>query len=482
MAFYSEAYHESIRKSPYSKGDPIVLHWERQTPPDKRFEGCKRYSTDGGNRNLNKNDLFSLMASSSTLLNKVFSQLKNDVSADCLESVGVYALLQGETVPDGLYYFDRESGELVALPFESAKEKKTTIANLQNAFPKNEFIQNASITLFLTGILDRAVWRFKEAAYHEVQLDVGSYAGLVSILARSVGGIAIPLGAFVDDDVAVALNLPSTEVPLAALAIMPKALKKYEMATDFAYSNRSEFPAFAESSSAGENAPLRRMASRFLQQNRAECITDLDHCIKVCRVVNQPFAGEEFPLTPLKFPNEYFFKEYSFLGPGALSNRSFQHWQASLDDFSTILRWMEICNLNAFGAGLLKIWVVAFDVLLVYPGLYRYLPLKKSLFLHSGSIDMKKFCKCHLASESPEGAAFAVIFTADVKEACNMLGERAYRYLNMNAGFVAEMLRESARGLGKFARREMLYCEEELKKSCKFPENESILCEVLVGK
>lgn len=63
-----------------------------------------------------------------------------------------------------------------------------------------------------------------------------------------------------------------------------------------------------------------------------------------------------------------------------------------------------------------------------------------------------------------------------------MLGERAYRYLNMNAGFVAEMLRESARGLGKFARREMLYCEEELKKSCKFPENESVLCEVLVGK
>ena len=63
-----------------------------------------------------------------------------------------------------------------------------------------------------------------------------------------------------------------------------------------------------------------------------------------------------------------------------------------------------------------------------------------------------------------------------------MLGERAYRYLNMNAGYVAEMLRESARGLGKFARREPFFCEEDLKKACKFPENETLLCEVLVGR
>ena len=52
----------------------------------------------------------------------------------------------------------------------------------------------------------------------------------------------------------------------------------------------------------------------------------------------------------------------------------------------------------------------------------------------------------------------------------------------MNAGYVAEMLRESARGLGKFARREPFFCEQDLKKACRFPENETLLCEVLVGR
>lgn len=490
MAFYSEAYHESIRYYPNVKSNPLTLHWERQQPPEKRYEGLPRYATDGNSGKLNENDLFSLAAATSTALNKIFTQLKNDVSADGISPIGIYAHIQGETVPDGLYFFEQESGKLVSLYGMAPKEEKSGIKRLMDAFPQNEFIQNASITLFFTGILDRSVWRFKDAAYREVLLDAGSYVGLVSILARSLGGIAIPLGGFVDDDVAIALKLSGVEVPLAAVCIMPKALKKYETVADFAYSNRSELPVYTDVTPVEKSAaePKEkysaggRYAAMFMQQNRGECISEIDRCMKVCRVVAQPIEGDEFPLTPLKFPNEYFFREYGFLGPGKISCRSFKPWQASLDDFSTILRWMEICSLNVFGAGLLKIWVVSFDVMLVYPGMYRYIPLKKSLYLQTNSIDREKFNKCHLAAESPENVSFAVFFTADLNEACNILGERAYRYLNMNAGYVAEMLRESARGLGKFARREMFFYEEELKKLCSFPEREIILGEVLVGK
>lgn len=474
MGFYSVAYHDSIRHSPRQSGDPVTLHWEKRTPPDKSYAGAKRYPVDGQGKVVD-GDLFSLVGTASSMLNRLMSQLKNDVSADGLLSVGIYVLLRGERFPDGLYYYDSGEGELVLLPAENAKARRANIEKLCAAFPANEFMQTAGITLFFTGILDRAVWRYKEAAYREIQLDVGSFAGLVSILARSLGGTAIPFAAFVDDDVAVALGLGASEVPLAALCLMPKALKKYEAVSEFAYSNRGELQG---ESDMGEN----RYASRFLRQNRGECITDLARCMKVCRVVNQAVEGTEFPLTPLKFPNEYFFREYDFLGPGKVSFRNFKPWKASLDDFSTILRWMEICNLNTFGAGLLKIWVVCFDVLLVYPGLYRYVPLKKTLYLQTNSIDRGKFCKAHLSPETAENASFAVFFTADIEEACNMLGERAYRYLNMNAGFVAEILRESARGLGKFARREPFYCEEELRKLCKFPERETLLSEVLVGR
>ena len=463
-----------MRYSPRSAGDPVTLHWEQRVPPDKSYAGAKRYSIAENHASLVDGDLLSLVGTPSSMLNRLFSQLRNDVCADGLGSIGVYALLQGERIPDGLYYFDSASGELVALPAENAKARRANIESLCAAFPTGDYIRGANITLFFTGIFDRVVWRYKEAAYRELQIDAGSYAGLVSILARSLGGTAIPFSAFVDDDVAVALGLSPSEVPLAALCIMPKSLKKYETISEFAYSNRSEIPETAGSGS--------RYMARFFMQNRVECITDLSRCMKVCRVVNQPVDGEEFPLTPLKFPNEYFFREYEFLGPGAVSFRNFKPWKASLDDFSTVLRWMEICNLNSFGAGLLKIWVVSFDVQLVYPGLYRYLPLKKTLYLRTNFKDRDKFAKCHLDKESVGNVSFAVLFSADLEEACKMLGERAYRYLNMNAGYVAEMLRESARGLGKFARREPFFCEQDLKKACRFPENETLLCEVLVGR
>ncbi|MBR3852170.1 MAG: hypothetical protein IKJ76_09070 [Fibrobacter sp.] len=170
------------------------------------------------------------------------------------------------------------------------------------------------------------------------------------------------------------------------------------------------------------------------------------------------------------------------MGPGALEHRPFKPWTASLDDFSTLLRWMEICTLNAFGAGLLKIWVACFDVSLVYQGIYRYQPSKKSLYLHAGNLDREGFLKAHLDGESPKDSAFAVFFTVDLKDACNIMGDRGYRCLNMNAGYVAEMLRESARSLGKYARRETFFYEDELKRLMKIPESETLLCEVLVGR
>ena len=166
------------------------MHWETRMPPDKRFVGAKRYSVSKNHTKALDGDLFSLVGEPSSMLNRVFSQLKNDVCADGLRSIGVYALLQGQNIPDGLYYFDPTSDELVELPAggsapsassgtlspTNAKARRANIETLKGAFPPNEIMQAAGITLFFTGILDRIVWRYKEAAYRELQLDAGSYA------------------------------------------------------------------------------------------------------------------------------------------------------------------------------------------------------------------------------------------------------------------------------------------------------------------
>ena len=168
----------------------MTLHWEQRVPPDKSYAGAKRYSIAENHASLVDGDLLSLVGTPSSMLNRLFSQLRNDVCADALRSIGVYALLQGERIPDGLYYFDSASGELVALPAgsstgssTSAKARRANIERLCAAFPTGDYIRGANITLFFTGIFDRVVWRYKEAAYRELQIDAGSYAGLVSILA-----------------------------------------------------------------------------------------------------------------------------------------------------------------------------------------------------------------------------------------------------------------------------------------------------------
>ena len=114
MASFSIAYHESIRKSPRSAGDPVTLHWEQRMPSDKSFAGAKRYSVSKNHTKALDGDLFSLVGEPSSMLNRVFSQLKNDVCADGLRSIGVYTLLQGQNIPVVITQ-DAENGVLVTL-------------------------------------------------------------------------------------------------------------------------------------------------------------------------------------------------------------------------------------------------------------------------------------------------------------------------------------------------------------------------------
>ena len=447
MQSYSETYHESTLYAPRSVGDPIALHWESVPLSDKRYAGAKRYP-----------------------LGESKSPLHAPALADAVQSVAVYAVIRNGSVPDGVYYYDIESQELVNIG------SKPMMAAIVAAFPDKDVVSQAEEFYLYAGIMERSVWRFREAAYRQVQVDVGAACANTMIYAKSKGKRVFPVGAFVDDSVAVALGLGGSEIPLAALAVFPEnsavAFNSLDEGVgEFAYSNRSEVM-----------EPGTRYQARFMLQNRGECISDVASCVKVRRVATSALPGEEFPLAPPKFPNDYFFREIWYLKPRPSSVLPFSAVTMDLDDFSSILRWMEVGQFNAFGAGLLKVWVVVFDAMFVYPGSYRYVPVRKSLYMQAGQLDIKKFVKCFAVPEQAQNTSFAVILTADLKEACSLLGERAYRYLNLNAGVLGESLDLSARLLNKTARAEHYVYHDSLKKLCAIPEGESVLSAILVGK
>ena len=99
---------------------------------------------------------------------------------------------------------------------------------------------------------------------------------------------------------------------------------------------------------------ISRYPSRFMLQNHLENIDDLNLCMKVRRLNAQALPGDEFPLTPSKFTNEYYLRELWYLRPDKKVIAPFVHGTLDLDDFSSMLRWLELAQLNAFGAGLIR--------------------------------------------------------------------------------------------------------------------------------
>lgn len=476
MAFFSEFYHKSVqksaRKAPKGTQESCVVAWERQKIADRRYLGCNRID-------VHEDEI------------PPFGY----VNSDGMKSVGVYVVLRGRNLPDGVYAFDPAGrsgapdvvGQLVKI---GGKEEMKRLAE---EFPDKDFLLDTPVLYIFTGILERSVWRFKEAAYARVLQDVGACTGSVMLSAKARGAKVFPLGGFVDDLVAVTLKLPGTEVPLSALAVFPEYSEvAFDSVDDgvgeSAYSNRSEADLLLLASDAGvgfeaccENAAA-RFPSKFMRQNWGENIADLNKCIRVRRLATQALPGDEFPLTPAKYDCDSYNDKILKLQEVASCRRPFKRSSIDLDEFSSLFRWLENGKINLFGAGLLKIWIVAFDVMFVYPGVYRYVPVRKSIYMQGGEVVSRKFAKCHAVPEDVLNASFAVLLTADLSEACNLLGERAYRYLNMNAGYIAQSLSLSGRLLDKAVCGGCAYYHDELRTLCNIPENESVISEIVVGK
>ena len=470
MRFFSEKYHESI--SFVRKEKQAEVCWETQKNPDRRYKGCNRIDLHQGEV-------------------PAFGY----VSGDNLKPVGVYVVVRGRKIPDGIYVYDAAGksnapdvvGQLVRI--SGRDEMKKIVA----AFPDKDFAEEAPLLYIFTGLLERSVWHYREAAYAQVMQDVGACAASVMLHSKSKGARVFALGGFVDDEIAVALNLPATEIPLAALAVFPEYSELAfdsvdEGVGETAYSNRSEMDA-----SAGDLTELQvadnaaaydaaRYPALFMRQNRAENITDLSKCIRIRRLSAQAYPGEEFPLTPAKFDAASYLSKLEDVEMSSKNHHPFRKVGFDLDDFSSMLRWLEVGQINLFGAGLLKIWVVSFDVMFVYPGVYRYVPIRKSVFMQTAILNLKKFAKCYAVPDVAENTAFALLLTADLNESCNLLGERAYRYMNLNAGYFVQSMNLSGQILRKAVRVERFFYHDELKKLCEIPEGESIIAEILVGK
>ncbi len=130
-------------------------------------------------------------------------------SAGALYPLEVYAV-----TPDGHWLYLPEDHALERLGTSDLRDQ------LQRAALDQDAVSAAPLVVVITGVVERTATKYgPERAVRYVHLEAGHAAHGLLLQAVALDLAAVPIGAFVDSDVARLLGLPPNEAPLYLLAV-----------------------------------------------------------------------------------------------------------------------------------------------------------------------------------------------------------------------------------------------------------------------
>lgn len=372
--------------------------------------------------------------------------LRASPSAGALYPTEVYVAVRD--VPEleaGLYNYQPHTHELVPL------WDGDHLADLQQACNGSAAFQGARVCLLLTGIWWRSGWRYQERGYRRVLLDTGHVLANLVAYAPHEHCTILPHAGFVD----AALNGlfffdDASEAVLVCAPVHDETAESEPGALLQSPTTRGAKPkvsAFAEESDVAESATV--------HLHRASS------CPPGAPVANAPVpdsrvATRALPLSP---PGDI-----DAGVPAAIlrrrSAREYRMGAIPLEQLASAIGF-------AFGrgdehgigrpvffptreAGLLEARVVVNAVEGLAPGIYAVEGPGAALLPHSMGDFRDEIRRVTLGQEIAGRAAATVVLTSALKPAVALYGDRAYRYLHLDAGSIGERLQLAAvaQGLG----------------------------------
>ncbi|MCG3134829.1 MAG: hypothetical protein HMLKMBBP_02231 [Planctomycetes bacterium] len=354
---------------------------------------------------------------------------------------------------------------------------------VQAAFQHPAFAA-AHVCVILTAEWFRSAWRYRERGYRRALLDTGHVLGNLVEYAPVESLRAVPLASFEDPAVERALSIdPVDEGPLVLAPIvsegtfaeLPLVPQHASPATEWRKA------AAAVGDRVPENEPRRlaaalQIASRLEPSREGGVVLPPAPPAIVAPPGGETYAHEGGPTT---WPDE--------LPVGATiamrrSTRSFRHGELPRDALMRALEHAEPDEPRIFFTpSLLRTYVVCVRVVGMPPGTYAWDPVARSLVqLHRGN-HADALVHLGLGQEIFVDAAAAVIHTVDLTRAVQRYGDRAYRYLGLDAGHIGErlslaLLREGfgASGCGG-------YYDDEMNRVLGIPESQAVVYITAVG-
>lgn len=310
----------------------------------------------------------------------------------------------------------------------------------------HEAVRESRVVLLLSGLYQRSEWRYEERAYRRILLDTGHVLGNVCLAARRDGFAPYPIGGFVDDAMGGLLFLDEKEeVILAAVALPDRDSHRPEAIRQ--PSALPSPPRLADSvpGDAGCMRQLHRAGRIASAADRAErpAAAPLQSDFAGAGL---PFAGAPLDLVPPL--QELILKRRS--------TRTYSGAALPSGEVATILATAFRETLETsferrryFAPELLSTYLVATAIDGVPPGVYRYLPATQELLEIRRGQFRQQVWHFSLTQELGRDAAATVIQTADTDEAIAAYGDRAYRYLHLDAGHIGQSLNLAAVALGR---------------------------------
>jgi len=358
------------------------------------------------------------------------------------------------TLHDGIYNFQADDHSLVPV-WEG---------NFWSEFNQyclgHESINHSNCMIILTAVFKRSAWRYQERAYRRILLDTGHVIGNLFAYAHQEGFRPFPIERFIDKTLNHLLFLEPSEEGVLFIAALPRE-------TTPASSQR-----YALSLSKPENRPSdisnaeEEIKPLLLRLHHGSSI----NMEETCDAEDTPSSPRDSLATP-EFSLELLeekqiswdwidFRGQSIdwgenIGTTILlrrSTRAFTGSSISKDALASIMSYatnsLSTSPNRLIEPSLLETYLIIQQVAGLPAGIYRYSPQKQALcLLHEGDFTSQCWHFC-LGQSLARDAAALVIHAAHLKEAMGKHGNRAYRYLHLDAGYIGQGINLAATRLG----------------------------------
>ncbi|MBM3269313.1 MAG: SagB/ThcOx family dehydrogenase [Candidatus Sericytochromatia bacterium] len=391
-------------------------------------------------------------------------------SAGGLYPAEVYVLSRGtDALPAGLYNYQVRTHSLAQVV------RADLWPDLEAACFKHPALAGARLAVVLSGVFFRSAWRYEDRAYRRILLDTGHALGNLALYAPLVDLAAVPLGGFVDKRINDVLLVPDDEegalcvVPLLpAGAVTPDLLAKRAL--------RSKAVA-QQAVPEGRRLLALHEASRILEGSRPETSR------------RRRVEGEEARHAWMKFAPPIALGDAppdwgDRLSETILKRRSTRNYAGSdftREQLGMILAAQDGSNDLLFAPDLLETYVAVHRVAGLEPGCYhrsRENGQLRQLRFKDLTEEVQFLC----LNQDLGGQAAAVVFhTADLPGAIAGYGNRAYRYLHLDAGHLGQRVNLAAIHLGLGASGIGGFFDDRVNDLLGIPESEAVVYVTTLG-